>query len=105
MTAIVSWSGGKDSCLALYRSQQTMRVIGLLTALDETGLKARSHGVSRALLVEQARALGVAITFGSDAHKPEEVGANFAEAVALARGVGFLETLRFERRARRRMSF
>jgi uncharacterized protein (TIGR00290 family) len=59
MTAIVSWSGGKDSCLALYRSQQTMRVIGLLTALDETGLKARSHGVSRALLVAQAQALGL----------------------------------------------
>lgn len=59
MTAIVSWSGGKDSCLALYRSQQTMRVTGLLTALDETGLKARSHGVSRTLLVAQARALGL----------------------------------------------
>ena len=59
MTSIVSWSGGKDSCLALYRSQQTMRVIGLLTALDETGLKARSHGVSRALLVAQAKALGL----------------------------------------------
>jgi uncharacterized protein (TIGR00290 family) len=36
-----------------------MRVTGLLTALDETGLKARSHGVSRALLVAQARALGL----------------------------------------------
>ena len=59
MTSIVSWSGGKDSCLALYRSQQTLRVIGLLTALDETGLKARSHGVSRALLVVQAQALGL----------------------------------------------
>ena len=59
MTAIVSWSGGKDSCLALYRSQQTMRVTGLLTALDETGLKARSHGMSRALLVAQAKALGL----------------------------------------------
>jgi uncharacterized protein (TIGR00290 family) len=36
-----------------------MRVTGLLTALDETGLKARSHGVSRALLVAQAQALGL----------------------------------------------
>jgi uncharacterized protein (TIGR00290 family) len=36
-----------------------MQVTGLLTALDETGLKARSHGVSRALLVAQARALGL----------------------------------------------
>jgi uncharacterized protein (TIGR00290 family) len=36
-----------------------MQVTGLLTALDETGLKARSHGVSRALLVAQAKALGL----------------------------------------------
>jgi len=36
-----------------------MQVTGLLTALDETGLKARSHGVSRALLVAQAQALGL----------------------------------------------
>jgi len=36
-----------------------MRVTGLLTALDETGLKARSHGVSRGLLVAQAQALGL----------------------------------------------
>jgi len=59
MSSIVSWSGGKDSCLALYRTQQSMQVTSLLTALDETGLKARSHGVSRALLVAQAKALGL----------------------------------------------
>jgi histidinol-phosphatase (PHP family) len=38
---------------------------------------------------------GVPITFGSDAHAPEEVGMNFAEAVQLAREVGYRETLRF----------
>jgi len=32
---------------------------------------------------------GVPITFGSDAHAPEETGMNFAEAVQLARGVGY----------------
>ncbi|MEI7534482.1 MAG: histidinol-phosphatase HisJ family protein [Verrucomicrobiae bacterium] len=40
----------------------------------------------------------VPITFGSDAHKPEEVGMNFAEAVALARSVGYTETMRFKAR-------
>jgi histidinol-phosphatase (PHP family) len=44
--------------------------------------------------------LGVAITFGSDAHAPEEVGLNFAEAVALARTVGYRAACRFERRQR-----
>jgi histidinol-phosphatase (PHP family) len=42
----------------------------------------------------------VSITFGSDAHAPGEVGMNFAEAVALARGVGYTESCRFVRRKR-----
>lgn len=60
MSAIISWSGGKDSCLALWRAQQqNIQVTSLLTALDETGLKARSHGVSKALILSQAEALGL----------------------------------------------
>jgi histidinol-phosphatase (PHP family) len=41
---------------------------------------------------------GVPITFGSDAHAPEEVGMNFAEAIQLARNVGYAECRRFSRR-------
>jgi histidinol-phosphatase (PHP family) len=41
---------------------------------------------------------GVPITFGSDAHAPEELGLNFAEAVALARRVGYTESLHFAAR-------
>jgi histidinol-phosphatase (PHP family) len=40
----------------------------------------------------------VPITFGSDAHKPEEVGLNFAAALALAREVGYREHARFAAR-------
>jgi histidinol-phosphatase (PHP family) len=40
----------------------------------------------------------VPITFGSDAHAPGEVGMNFAEAVALARDVGYTKCCRFEQR-------
>jgi histidinol-phosphatase (PHP family) len=32
---------------------------------------------------------GQAITFGSDAHEPERVGRNFAEAAAVAEAHGF----------------
>jgi histidinol-phosphatase (PHP family) len=49
-------------------------------------------------LLELAWRMRVPITFGSDAHKPEEVGMNFTEAVALARSVGYTETCRFTRR-------
>jgi histidinol-phosphatase (PHP family) len=40
----------------------------------------------------------VPITFGSDAHAPGEVGMNFADAVALARSVGYTKACRFEQR-------
>lgn len=63
MSAYVSWSGGKDSCLALWRTQKILPVKGLLTALDETGLKTRSHGVSRELIENQAQSLGLEVQF------------------------------------------
>jgi histidinol-phosphatase (PHP family) len=51
-------------------------------------------------ILEQAFQAGVPITFGSDAHAPGEVGMNFAEAIRLARGVGYNECCRFIRRKR-----
>jgi histidinol-phosphatase (PHP family) len=43
----------------------------------------------------------VPITFGSDAHAPEEVGLAFGEAVALARAVGYTSCRRFSQRRHR----
>lgn len=64
MFSAISWSGGKDSCLALWRSQQGgRRVTRLLTALDETGLRTRSHGVTKALICAQAQCLGLLVDF------------------------------------------
>jgi histidinol-phosphatase (PHP family) len=40
-------------------------------------------------ILELALQKGVSITFGSDAHQPEEVGMNFTEAIQLARSVGY----------------
>jgi len=48
---------------------------------------------------------GVPICFGSDAHKPEEVGINFAEAISLAHEVGYQECCRFVRRQCERVKF
>lgn len=55
-----SWSGGKDSCLALYRVlQQGDRAAALLTMLTEDGIRSRSHGLSLDLLQAQARSLDI----------------------------------------------
>jgi len=65
-SALVSWSGGKDSCLALWRARQSgMQISRLITALDEGGQRARSHGVPPDLLQAQADALGVPQAFYS----------------------------------------
>jgi histidinol-phosphatase (PHP family) len=48
--------------------------------------------------LEMARAAGVPLLINSDAHAPGEVGADFDKATALARDVGYTETLRFEKR-------
>lgn len=69
--------------------------------LNTAGLRKECREIYPARsILERARALGVAITFGSDAHAPDEVGADFAAAVALARSVGYTKTRRFAGRRR-----
>jgi len=59
-----SWSGGKDSCLALYRAiQQGGRPCSLLTMLSEDGLTTHSHGLPRQLIEEQAECLSMNTVF------------------------------------------
>jgi diphthine-ammonia ligase len=61
-----SWSGGKDSCLALYHAiQNGGRPKYLFTMMTEDDHTSRSHGLPRSLLEQQARALGIPIVFRS----------------------------------------
>lgn len=50
--------------------------------------------------LEMAHAARVPLLINSDAHAPEEVGADFACATALARSVGYRESVRFQQRQR-----
>jgi len=61
-----SWSGGKDSSLALYKAIQSGSYpCFLLTMMIETGDRSRSHGIPRNVLEEQARCIGIPIRFCS----------------------------------------
>lgn len=51
-------------------------------------------------IVHEAARLGVPITFGSDAHAPEEVAMNWTEALALARSAGYTHWRQFTKRRR-----
>jgi diphthine-ammonia ligase len=57
--AVVSWSGGKDCCLAFHRSLNQFDVVGLITTMTEDGSRSRSHGLRAALLAKQAESLGL----------------------------------------------
>jgi diphthine-ammonia ligase len=69
-----SWSGGKDSCLALYRATQDGgKPHSLLTILSEDGLTSRSHALPKPLIAEQARSLGLRAVFRSASWQQYEV--------------------------------
>jgi uncharacterized protein (TIGR00290 family) len=55
-----SWSGGKDSCLALYRLiSKGYHCNYLFTMLNETGNNSRSHSIPPSLLAKQAMSIGI----------------------------------------------
>ncbi len=58
---LMSWSGGKDSSLALYEvlGEGRYEVVGLLTTLSDTYRRISHHGVREELLDEQSRSLGL----------------------------------------------
>jgi len=74
--------------------------------LNTAGLRKDCREIypSRSIL-QLAHTKGVAITFGSDAHAPGEVGADFEQAMQLARETGYTLTRRFEARRKRDVEF
>jgi uncharacterized protein (TIGR00290 family) len=106
----MSWSGGKDSCLALYEIQKSTdyRVAALLTTVTRDYDRISMHGVRRTLLERQVASLGfplhqVLITKGASNHEYET---KLIEAVSAYRDQGidsivfgdlFLEDIRIYR--------
>lgn len=60
----VSWSGGKDCALALYRSMQdpALEVVSLHTTIGTETRRVGLHGVREALIEGQAQAIGLPLT-------------------------------------------
>ena len=59
--SIVSFSGGKDSALALYHAMQTGTVIGLIVMLEEQGQRSRSHAMPLDIIRAQADAVALPV--------------------------------------------
>ncbi len=91
-----------QDCTPLYdKFLAAARESGCAIELNTAGLRKDCREIypSRDLL-KLAFQKGVPITFGSDAHKPEEVGMDFPAAIQLAREVGYQQRCRFQQRQR-----
>ena len=57
--AAISWSGGKDSCAALHRVHADYDIVSMVTMLDESGERSRSHGLRPEVISAQADRLSL----------------------------------------------
>lgn len=75
-----SWSGGKDSALALHRAvREGGQLRFLLTMLTEDGQRSRSHGLPIELIRRQAREVGIPLMVRTATW--EEYEAKFVSAI------------------------
>ncbi len=79
---------------------QAVRAAGIAIELNTAGWRAPAgQAYPAAGLLAEAAAAGIPLIFGSDAHRPGEVGDGFPRAAALARGAGYTHTLRMSDRS------
>jgi uncharacterized protein (TIGR00290 family) len=55
--AVVAWSGGKDSVLALHEAQKQIQIEALVTTIAEDD-RIAMHGISKQLILQQAHSIG-----------------------------------------------
>lgn len=80
--ALVSWSGGKDSCFALMQMMTSdIKPVVLLNVLNEEGKISRSHGIPLSILQAQSQALQLPLHCVASSWKDYEK--NFIEALSL----------------------
>ncbi|HVU28046.1 MAG TPA: histidinol-phosphatase HisJ [Verrucomicrobiae bacterium] len=96
-----------ENCAKLYEPfLDAAKKSGCAIELNTAGLRKDCKEIypSREIL-QRAFEKGVPITFGSDAHAPGEVGMNFAEAIQLAKSVGYSHCCQFIKRQRTLVAF
>ena len=60
LKAFVSWSGGKDCCLAAYQAKkQGIKIVTLLNMVTEDKKRSCSHGIAARWIRQQAKAVGI----------------------------------------------
>jgi histidinol-phosphatase (PHP family) len=85
----------------LLRTIETIGKSGMCIEINTSGLRRPCREIYPSeKLLRMCFDNGIPITFGSDAHSPEDVGNGFDQAVDLVRRVGYAEITRFMQRRR-----
>jgi histidinol-phosphatase (PHP family) len=72
---------------------------GMAIEINSSGLRRPIHEIyPSALLLSLTKERDIPICFGSDAHRPEEVGWQFDASLALARSAGYTHAVQYRRR-------
>lgn len=80
---------------------QAVKAAGCAIEVSTAGLRKPCREIYPSLdLLRVARELDILITFGSDAHLPDDCGAQFSQATAWARQCGYDSVCRFTQRQR-----
>ncbi|MGB9601954.1 MAG: histidinol-phosphatase HisJ family protein [Limisphaerales bacterium] len=97
----------QKDCSELFRNFfRTARKNNVLIEINTAGLRKDCKEIYPGeTILKIAHSEGVGITFGSDAHSPQEVGMNFKEALELAKRCGYTSYFTFESRNRKEVSF
>jgi histidinol-phosphatase (PHP family) len=85
----------------MLRTVETIGKSGMCVEINTSGLRKPCHEIYPSeKLLRMCFDNAIQISFGSDAHAPEDVGNGFDQAIALARRVGYEEITRFTQRKR-----
>jgi len=96
----------QDVRLLAKNALKAIKQSGMVLELNAAGLRKPVEEIYPSkVLLEEAYALGIPITFGSDAHAPDQIGYGYDQVVALAQEVGYDKAVTFKDRDRKMIKF
>ena len=96
----------EDVRLLATSALKAIKESGMAMELNAAGLRKPIGEIYPSqMLLEEAYALDIPITFGSDAHAPDQVGYRYDEVAALAKSVGYTHAVTFQDREAKMVKF
>ena len=96
----------KDIRLMAKGALEAIKTSGMVLELNAAGLRKPVNEIYPSpMLLEVAYELGIPITFGSDAHAPDQVGFGYESAVKAAQQAGYTQAVVFQKREKELITF